>query len=173
MLMFETLSYTYPYRKLNNGLSFIRDMDTRELSIVSRECCIVYLVQPPPPPLWLGLRNPLCLCLCQIFWCVQSYFQIILYTLSVKRSLSLLPRHSLNSKATKWIIFGHRLAIVLLTKHISRSKLLLESKRSKMLWNHKRSLFRSHRNCSPPTHRVRHGQTPVQRLHNPSVKLNE
>ena len=37
-------------------------------------------------------------------------------------------RHSLKSKALKWIIIGHKLAIVLLTKHISKDKRLLSER---------------------------------------------
>ena len=70
--------------------------------------------------------------------------------------------HSLKSTASEWIIFGHILATVLLTKHISKTKWLIESKRSKMHWNRKRSLFKNHRNCSPLGHGVRHGQKQVR-----------
>ena len=48
-----------------------------------------------------------------------------------KKIIASSERHSLNSKALKWLIIGHRLAIVLLTKHISKNKHLLESKRCK------------------------------------------
>ena len=39
-------------------------------------------------------------------------------TLSIKRNITSSERHTLNSKALKWIIIGHRLAMILLTKHI-------------------------------------------------------
>ena len=61
-----------------------------------------------------------------------------------------LERHSLKSKSLKRLIIGHRLALNTCStpyfiKHISRSKRLLESTRSKMQWNRKRSLFKNHR----------------------------
>ena len=80
--------------------------------------------------------------------------------------------HSLKSKALKWLIIGHSLAIVLLTKHISENKRLLESKRSKMQWNRKSSFFKNHRNCSPPGHWVRRGQSQYS-SYNPPLTLNE
>ena len=42
--------------------------------------------------------------------------------LSIKRNITSLERHSLKSEALKLIIIGHRLAIVLLIKHISKNK---------------------------------------------------
>ena len=58
-------------------------------------------------------------------------------------------RHSLKSKSSKLIILGHILAIeLLLTKHISKNKSLLESKRSKNVMKlHKVIFFLNHRNC--------------------------
>ena len=47
-------------------------------------------------------------------------------TLSVKRNITSSERHSLKSKALKLIIIGDRLGIVLLTKHISKNKRLIE-----------------------------------------------
>ena len=46
------------------------------------------------------------------------------YTERQKKLITSLEQHSLKSKALKWIKIGHRLAIVLLTKHISKSKCL-------------------------------------------------
>ena len=58
----------------------------------------------------------------------------ILYTEHQKKHITSSERHSLKSKASKWIIFGHRLAIVILIKHIlkDKDKGLLGSKRRKM-----------------------------------------
>ena len=98
--------------------------------------------------------------------CIFFYVTCYLYWgWASKETYHSSERHSFRSRALTWFIFGHRLAIVLLTKHISKTN-LFESKRSKMQWNIKRSLFKNHRNCSPPRHRVRHGQKPVRRLHN-------
>ena len=75
-----------------------------------------------------------------------------------KKLITSLERHLLKSKALRWIIIGHRLAIVVLTNHISKNKRLLESKKSKIRWIRKRSFFKNHRICSPPVHGARHGQ---------------
>ena len=53
------------------------------------------------------------------------------YTERQKKLITSLERHSLKSKALKLIKIGHRLAIVLLTKHISKSKCLESQKRVK------------------------------------------
>ena len=98
----------------------------------------------------------------------HSYLHLILleqdlnknyiYTERQKKFITSPEWHSLNSKALKWIVIGHRLAIVLLAKHIPKNKRLLEPKRSKIRWNCKRSFFKIHRNCSPPGHRAWHRQ---------------
>ena len=77
------------------------------------------------------------------------------YTKRQKKLFTSSERHSLKFKASKWIIFGHTLAIVLLTKHISKGKCLVESKRSKMGWNRMRLLLKNHRSCSSPRHEAR------------------
>ena len=87
----------------------------------------------------------------QVYWLfmfTQSFFFFLwkghiysrhtyMYTLSIKRNLSVTSseQHSLKSQALKWIIIGHRLAIVLLTKHTSKKKRLIESKKIKLRWN--------------------------------------
>ena len=62
-------------------------------------------------------------------------------TLSVKRNITSSERHTLKSKAWKWLIIGHRLAIILLTKHIIKKLCLLESNKNNIRWNRKRSFF--------------------------------
>ena len=54
----------------------------------------------------------------------------IINTLSVKRNLIITSseRHTLKSKALTWIIIGHRLAIILLTKHIYKFYVFLSQK---------------------------------------------
>ena len=42
-----------------------------------------------------------------------------------------------------------------------------------MWWNHKRSIFKNHRNCLPLGLGVRSRQNPVRRLRNPPLKLNK
>ena len=119
-----------------------------------------------------------CSCLPNLYFsfCGRVIFiQLHVYTEHQKKLITSSEQYSLKSQALKWIIIGHRLAIVLLTKHTSKKKRLIESKKSKMRWNRKKSCFKNHRNCSSPGHRARHGQQPVQRLHtcNPPLKLNE
>ena len=63
------------------------------------------------------------------FTCAANHTCICTCTLSVKRNLSLLQSHSLKSKATKLIIFGHRLGKFILNKHIKKPRRLLQSKR--------------------------------------------
>ena len=99
-----------------------------------------------------------------LIWIQQFHelhpIQFSAYTLSVKRNLSVTSSkwHTLKSKALKWIIIGHRLAKILLTKHIWKCLRLLESKKNKIRQNRKRSCFKNHRNCSPPGHGARYGQ---------------
>ena len=50
------------------------------------------------------------------------------YTERQKKLITSSERHSLKSKASEWIIFGHSLAIVLLTKHISKTNVWLSQK---------------------------------------------
>ena len=65
--------------------------------------------------------------------------------------------HSLKSKASTWIIFGHRLGKFVLNKHMFK-KSLLQSRRRFIRWNRKRSNFKNHRNCSPLGRGVRSRQ---------------
>ena len=81
-----------------------------------------------------------------------------IYTERQKKLITSAERHTLKSKAFKWIIIGHTLAIIILTKHIYKKKRLLESKQNKIRWNRKRSFVKNHRNCSPPGHGARYGQ---------------
>ena len=80
-------------------------------------------------------------------WCtvnlVFSYYLTMQskYTERQKKLITSSERHSLKSEALKWIIIGHRLAIELLTKHISKIKHLIESKESQIRWYCKRSFF--------------------------------
>ena len=69
------------------------------------------------------------------------------YTERRKKLITSSEWRSLKSTSLKWIIFGHRFAIVLL-KDIWKIKGLLLSKRRKMQWNCKRKFFKNHRNCS-------------------------
>ena len=76
------------------------------------------------------------------------------------------------------IKINHNLAqisyTVLLTKHMYlNNNKIIESKKSKIRWNRKRSLKINNRNCLPPGHGARHRQYPVRRLCNPPLKLNE
>ena len=59
-------------------------------------------------------------------------------------------RHTLKSKASEWIIFGLRLALVILVILLSTSK----KQKQWFAWVKKektvKSVFKKHRNCSPP-----------------------
>ena len=50
------------------------------------------------------------------------FYCIVLYTERQKKLITTSERHSLNSTTVKLIIFGHRYVIVLLIKHIWKSK---------------------------------------------------
>ena len=89
-----------------------------------------------------------------------AFFTISVDTERQKKLITSSERHSLKSKALKWIIIGHRLAIVLLTKHISKIKRVIESKESKIIGEIARgSFFNNHRNYSPPGQRIYFSQT--------------
>ena len=79
-------------------------------------------------------------------------------------------RATLKSQTFKWIIIGHRLAIVLLTNHISKNNVCLSEKGIKCseiaIY---RKFLKNHRNCLPPGH----GQKPVWQFNNPTLELNE
>ena len=51
----------------------------------------------------------ICYLICVIFCWMYVYF--CSSTLSIKRNITTSERHSLKSKSSKWIIFGHRIAI--------------------------------------------------------------
>ena len=55
-----------------------------------------------------------------------------IYTERQKKRITSSERHTLNSKALKWTIIGHTLALLLLTKHIQKLR-LLESKRNEVI----------------------------------------
>ena len=80
------------------------------------------------------------------------------YTERQNKLITSSEQHALKSKALKWIMIGDRLALVLLTKYISKNKRLIESEKIKIRWIHKMSFVKNHRNCSPPAHRALHGQ---------------
>ena len=61
------------------------------------------------------------------------------YTEHQKKLITSSERHTIKSKALTQIIIGHRLAIILLTKHIKNKLCVLESKENKIRWNCKRS----------------------------------
>ena len=65
------------------------------------------------------------------------------YTEHQKKLITSSEQHTLKSKALKWIIIGQRLAIILLTKHISKFLRLRESKKNKRRINRKRSSSRA------------------------------
>ena len=117
------------------------------------------------------------ICLCRGRCICQSLHlrSFSIYTERQKKLITSSERHSLKSTASELIIFGHRLAIhvVILIKHIYKNKSLLESKRRKIWWNRKRSIFKNHRNCSPLESGVCRRQKPVRWLYNPPLKLNE
>ena len=71
------------------------------------------------------------------------------YTERQKKLITSSERRSLKCTLSKFIIFGHRLALILLNENIWKNKCLLVSKRRKMLWNCKRTFFLNRRNCSP------------------------
>ena len=77
-----------------------------------------------------------------------------MYTERQKKLITSSERHTLKSTAFKWIIIGHRLAIILLTKHIKKNTFAWVKKNT-IRWNCKRSFFKTHINCSPPGHRAR------------------
>ena len=105
---------------------------------------------------------------------IQSNYAIYSkYTERLKRNITFFRAPLTKIQASKQIIFGHRLAIILLTKHISKNKCLLESKRNNVQWNCKRTLFKNHRNCSLPGNGVWHVQKHVRQLHNLPLKLSE
>ena len=52
----------------------------------------------------------------------------IIYTKHHKQLITSSERHSLKSKALKLLIIGHRLAIVLLTKHVSKKNICFTQK---------------------------------------------
>ena len=68
-------------------------------------------------------------------------------TLSVKRNITSSEWHSLKSKASKLIIFGHRLAIVILST--CTKQLFAWVKKDKMRWNYKRSVFKNSQKLLP------------------------
>ena len=71
------------------------------------------------------------------------------YTEHQKKLITSSGRCSLKSTLSKLIIFGHKLALILLNKNIWKTQDFLASKRRKMQLNHERSFFKNHRNCSP------------------------
>ena len=58
-----------------------------------------------------------------LYW--YSWGTHVIYTEHQKKLITYSERHTLKSKAQKWIIIGHRWAIILLTKHISKNLCLL------------------------------------------------
>ena len=75
-----------------------------------------------------------------LFLVCHDYNKMFNYTLSIKRNFTSLKRRSLKSIASKLIIFRHRYAIVLLMKHIWKSKGCFYQKRRQIWWNRKRSV---------------------------------
>ena len=73
---------------------------------------------------------------------------ILIYTEHQKKLITSSER-LLKSTSSKLIIFGHKLALAILIKHILKNKVFLKSKMRKIWWNHKRSVFKNYRNCSP------------------------
>ena len=53
--------------------------------------------------------------------------EISIYTERKKKVITSLECHPLKSKASTWIIFGHRLGKFILNKHIEKNKSLLQS----------------------------------------------
>ena len=81
-------------------------------------------------------------------------------------------RHTLKSKARTWIIIGHRLAIILLTKHIYiKRHVCVSQKRTKRMKSQEVICQKSPKLLAS---RARSSErTIVRRLHNPPLKLNE
>ena len=62
------------------------------------------------------------------FSMIHSLFFKNMYTERQKKLITFLERHLFKSKALKWIKIGHRLAIVVLTNHISKTNVCLNQK---------------------------------------------
>ena len=71
-----------------------------------------------------------------------------MYTERQKKLITSSGRRSLKSTMSKLMIFGHKLALILLTKNIWKTEDFLVSKRRKMRWNPERYIFENRRNCS-------------------------
>ena len=79
--------------------------------------------------------------------CPCFYGLPCIYTECQNKLITSSERHSYKSKELKWIIIGNRSAIiVLLIKHIwKKSDWVNKNKKSKIRWNCKRSLKKSHK----------------------------
>ena len=94
------------------------------------------------------------------------------YTERQKKLITSLECHPLKSKASIWIIFGHRLGKFILYKHIAKNKSLPHNHRGDKCDEIARGQFsKNHRNCLPLELGARSRQKPVRRLRNAPLKF--